>query len=92
VSEPNRYMDGITSEAMRCAGYVVKIRDDMRQQRERFHLRVDPLPYRKNQRFWLDHNKRRVIEIAERIIRNATPRSPEEIARMWPAHDRERAA
>jgi hypothetical protein len=80
----NRYLDGITSEAMRCADRVVKIRDDMRRQRERFHLRVDPLPYRNNQRYWLCQNKRRVIEIADRIIRNATPRSPEEIARMWP--------
>jgi hypothetical protein len=84
VTERNRYLDGITTEAMLCAGHVVKIRDDMRRQRERFHLCVDPLPYRKNQRYWLGQNKRRVIEIADRIIRNATPRSPEEIARMWP--------
>jgi len=32
----------------------------------------------------LAQNKRRVVEIADRIIRNATPRSSEEIARMWP--------
>jgi len=84
MSEPNRYLDGITVEAMRCAGYVVKIREDMLRQHEQFHLRIDPLPYRKNQRYWLAQNKRRVVEIAERIIRNATPRSAEEIARMWP--------
>lgn len=84
MTERNRYMDGITTEAMRYAGYVVKIREDMLRQREQFHLRIDPLPYRKNQRYWLAQNKRQVIEIANRIIRNATPRSPEEIARMWP--------